>query len=69
MSPILVTIGALLRRIGLAAGSGLLAYVIENYMGWLEQGFLADPKTAVLWPIIWVTLEVIQKYLREQTKV
>lgn len=62
------TVGALLRRIVLLAGSALITFAIENLMGWVQAGFLADPKTAAVWPVVYLLLEAIQKFWREYRK-
>jgi len=66
MNPLVATVVALVRRIATLAGSAVVAFVIENLVGWTEQGFLADPSTAVIWPIVYVLIEAVQKYLRER---
>ena len=65
---LLITIGALLRRIGTLAGSALLTFLIQSWMGWVQGGFLANPKTAALWPGVYLVIEGIQKAWRTNTQ-
>lgn len=68
MSPLLRTIGALLRRFGLAAGTGLLACAVAGWPGWAESALKSDGATAAIWPVFWLVAEGVQKYLRESKK-
>jgi hypothetical protein len=64
-NPLVATVVALLRRFATLAGSAVLAFIAENVMGWAQQSFLVDPKTAVVWPLAYFVVEFVQKYWRE----
>jgi hypothetical protein len=66
---VLVTIWALVRRIGTVAGSALLTFLIQNWMGWTQGAFLANPKTAAVWPGVYLIIEGIQKAWRTSNQV
>ena len=63
-SVLLTTLGALLRRIATVAGSAIVTFVIQSWLGWVQGSFLSNPKTAALWPGVYLVLEGIQKSLR-----
>lgn len=67
-NPIWISVGAVVRRFALIAGAGLLAFALESWTGWIKTAFLADPATAVVWPVVYAILEFIQKLLRERIK-
>ena len=69
MNVILVTVWALVRRIATLAGSALLAFVIQGWLGWVHGAFLSNPKTAALWPVVYLIIEAVQKTLRTTNQV
>lgn len=64
MNVVLTTVWALVRRIATLAGSALLTFVIQNWLGWVHGAFQDNPKTAVIWPVIYLIIEGIQKSWR-----
>lgn len=64
MNVILITLVALLRRCATLAGSALLTFVFENWVGWVHGAFLENPSTVALWPVIYLIIEAIQKAWR-----
>lgn len=69
MNVILATVWALVRRILTAAGSALLTFVIQSWLGWVHGAFLANPKTAAIWPLVYLIIEAAQKALRTANQV
>ena len=65
MNPIAKALLAILRRVIIAAGSGVLAVLLTQGPVWLEDGVKADPQTAAWWPVIWAVIELVQKLVRE----
>jgi hypothetical protein len=68
-SVLLVTIGALLRRIATVAGSAIITFVIQSWVGWVHGAFVSNPKTLVLWPGVYLIIEGIQKAWRTSNQV
>lgn len=66
MSPLLKSVWQVVRRFGIAAGTGIIACIITGWPEWAKGALVADEKTAYLWPIIWGLVEFAQKYLRER---
>ena len=64
MNVVLTTVWALVRRILTAAGSALLTFVIQGWFGWVHGAFLSNPKTAAVWPLVYLIIEAVQKTLR-----
>ena len=60
--------GALLRRIAAATTSGLIVWLGENWHGITEHAFLEDLPAATWWPVAYLTIEAIQKLIRERKK-
>ena len=58
------TVLSLGRRILTAAGSALLTFVLQSWLGWVHGAFLANPKTAAVWPIVYLIIEGAQKAWR-----
>jgi hypothetical protein len=69
MNVVLTTVWALIRRILTAAGSALLTFVIQGWLGWVHGAFLSNPKTAAIWPVVYLLIEGIQKSLRTANQV
>ena len=65
---ILITLGALLRRLAIAAGVGVATYLMDVWPDLLKKAMEQDAKTIVWIPTLWILVEVIQKYLRERKK-
>ena len=63
-----VTLYAILRRFGIAAGSGIFACFLAGWPEWLRGAIVVDKKTAIWWPLLWGLVELIQKAVREQKK-
>ena len=68
-SVLLTTLGALLRRIATVAGSAIVTFVIQSWLGWVQGSFLSNPKTAALWPGVYLIIEGIQKAWRTSNQV
>lgn len=66
MNVFLVTLVALIRRCATLAGSALLTFAIQSWEGWVHGAFLANPKTAALWPVFYLIIEGIQKAWRAE---
>lgn len=64
MNVVLITIWALMRRFATLAGSAILTFVIESMVGWAQGAFLANPKTAAVWPLVYFIIEGLQKAWR-----
>lgn len=65
---LLVTLGAVLRRFGTAAGTAVLALFVNQWTDWLHKAMSGDPKSAAWIPIIWLFVEFAQKLIRERQK-
>lgn len=65
---LLVTLGAVLRRFGTAAGTAVLAFVVNEWTHWLRDAMDGDPKSAAWIPIVWLVVEFVQKLIRERQK-
>ena len=68
-SVLLITVGALLRRIATVAGSAIVTFMIQGWLGWVQGSFLSNPKTAALWPGVYLIIEGIQKAWRTSNQV
>ncbi len=64
MSIIFPLIKQVVRRILTVSGSAIIAYLLENGVEWIHQGFQVDERTVVAWAIIYPAIEAIQKGIR-----
>jgi len=64
MTPFATWLYAILRRIAVVAGSGILAYMAANWQGWVAQGTVGDEKAVTAWAVILLIIEAIQKGVR-----
>lgn len=64
LKPTLIWLGALLRRIvGIAIGA-ITALAVANWQDWVDQGVAGDKKAAMVWGIVLLVYEAIQKAAR-----
>ncbi len=68
MSPLLITILAVLRRFAVALGAGVLSYLIGVWPETLKKALEADPVTIAWTGTIWLAIELVQKLVREKKK-
>jgi len=61
-------LGALLRRIGVYAGTALIVQISDGWTDWVMRAVKEEPKLLIWIPIIALTLETLQKTLREWLK-
>jgi len=65
---LLITLGAFLRRFGALAGTALLAFLAEHWVGWLDGALQGNSGTAKWLPLIYLGIEFVQKLWRERNK-
>lgn len=66
--PVVITIGAVLRRFGIAIGAGTITYLLGAWSEALKDALADSPETAAWIPAIWIAIEAIQKYIREKRR-
>lgn len=68
MTPILVALWAVVRRVAIVLGAGVLTYLGGAWPEALKKALESNADTVAWIPFVWAVIEFVQKWLRERKK-